>query len=270
MLEWNDVLLDKDTVTMTISLVSTLAIGALLLLGFFNGLRRGSIKEGAALIGILLGALLVEFWVERWGQTLHTRSGLKIENARWLVGLGLLFGTALFGGYGSGLLIRRGPLKSGERMVGSLLGLVNSSLLISFALRYTQQFYFMERDTGEVAESWIRSGPLSERLVTWIDLALIGAAVTIAIASLLVGTIRLGRLITQPRPATAGDKPGAAKPQGAAPAKPAGAAGAAPAKPAGAPGAAGGGGGAATGGGAPGGAAAGGGGGGAPAQAPKT
>lgn len=239
---------------MTISLVSTLVIGALLLLGFFNGLRRGSIKEGAALIGILLGALLVEFWVERWGQTLHTRSGLKIENARWLVGLGLLFGTALFGGYGSGLLIRRGSLKSVERMVGALLGLVNSSLLISFALRYTQQFYFMERDTGEIAESWIRSSPISQRLVTWIDLALVGAAVTIAVASLLIGTIRLGQLVTQPKPS----KPGAAKPQGAGAAKPQQGQGAAAPKPAGAAG----GGGAVIGG-------AGGGAGVAPAPAPK-
>jgi hypothetical protein len=234
---------------MTLSLVSTLAIGALLLVGFFNGLRRGGIREGAALIGILLGALLVEIWVERWGQTLHDRSGLKIENARWLVGLGLLFSVAIFGGYGSGLLIRRASLKSSERMIGSLLGLLNSALLISFALRYTQQFYFNEQGSGEIIQSWIRSGPLSNRLLTWVDLALVGAAAALAIVSLLTGTIRLGRLATQPKPKPA-SKPAGGQAQGAGGAKPQqGAAGAAP-KPAGGAGGAGGFGGGAVGGGA--------------------
>jgi hypothetical protein len=209
---------------MTISLVSTLAIGALLLLGFFNGLRRGGIREGTALIGILLGALLVEIWVERWGQTLHDRGGLKIENARWLVGLGLLFGVAIFGGYGSGLLIRRVSLKSSDRMIGALIGLLNSGLLISFALRYTQQFYFNERASGEIIQSWIRSNPLSNRLLTWIDLALVGAAAAVAIVSLLAGTIRLGRLVTQPKPKPA-SKPAGGQAQGAGGAKPAGGAG---------------------------------------------
>lgn len=231
---------------MSLPLISSLVIGVLLLLGLLNGFRRGGIREGAALIGVLLGALLVELWADRWGQTLHERSGLKIENARWLVGLALLLGAAIVAGYGSGLLIRRGALKSGERITGGLLGLINTALLVSFTLRYTQQLYFNEREPGQIVETWIRNGIASRLMLTWTDLALVGAAALMAVAVVLTAAIRLGRLATQPRPsakpdkpapaagafgpkpqqpASAGPKPAAGPPAGAAPApqpKPAG------------------------------------------------
>lgn len=203
---------------MNMSLISSIAIGLLLGFGFFNGLRRGGIREGAALIGVLLGALLVEFWAERWGQQLSQRSGLKIENARWLVGLGLLLGTALLSGYGSGLLIRRHTIKNGERLGGALLGLLNFALLTAFSLRYTQSFLYNEFDPTQPVESWIRSGLVSERMLAWIDVVLAGAALTLAVIAILTLALRLGRLVTQPRPAPKPSRP--AQPQGDARPKP--------------------------------------------------
>lgn len=204
------------------TLVGSILIGLVLLIGFANGLRRGGIKEGTALIGVLLGALLVEFWAKPWGQNLSERSGLRINNALLLLSLVLLIGTALFSGYGSGLFFKRRTMKTGERIGGGLLGLLNMGLLISFALRYTQLLYFNETDPTQPVESWIRAGILSRFMFYWLGYVLLGAALALGVFSLITATLRLGRLAATPRPtpavSSAGAKPQAAtgqpKPQG--------------------------------------------------------
>lgn len=207
-------------------LISTIIIGCVLAFGLINGFRHGGLKEGVALVGILLGALLVAFWVEPWGSRLSERSGLKPENARWVIALSLLIGTALFTGYGSGIFIRRTVLKTKERLSGALLGLLNMGLLVSFTLRYTQQFYFIETNPAEPQASWIREGALSRYMVDWVGYLLIGAALTIGFVALILRTMWLARVATQqqqpakpgagkppekkPQPATGGAKPGGA------------------------------------------------------------
>lgn len=195
------------------TLVSSIVIGIVLLLGLANGLRRGGLKEGTALIGVLLGALLVEFWARRWGETLSQRSGLKLNTAILLLSLTLLIGTALFSGYGSGLFFRRTAMKSGERIGGAVLGLLNMGLLVSFALRYTQQLYFEEASPAQPVLSWIRTGVVSRYMLNWQGQVLLGAAIGLGVISLLTAALRLGRLAS-----TAG-KP--AKPPIKAPASPA-------------------------------------------------
>lgn len=184
-------------------LISTIIIGCVLTFGLINGLRHGGIKEGIALVGVLLGALLVEFWVDSWGGRLSERSGLKLENAKWVIALSLLMGTALFSGYGSGIFIRRGLLKTKERLGGALLGLLNMGLLVSFTLRYTQQFYFIETDPAQPQASWIRAGALSRYMVDWIGYTLIGAAFAIGAVALITRTMWIAKLATQNVPAKA-------------------------------------------------------------------
>lgn len=196
------------------TLVGSILIGLVLLIGFANGLRRGGIKEGTALIGVLLGALLVEFWAKPWGQNLSERSGLRINNALLLLSLVLLIGTALFSGYGSGLFFKRRTMKTGERIGGGLLGLLNMGLLISFALRYTQLLYFNETDPTQPVESWIRAGILSRFMFYWLGYVLLGAALALGVFSLITATLRLGRLAATPRPTPAASSAGA-KPQAA-------------------------------------------------------
>lgn len=198
-------------------LVSTIIIGCILAFGLINGFRHGGLKEGVALVGVLLGALLVEFWVEPWGSRLSERSGLKPENARWVIALLLLNGTALFSGYGSSIFIRRNVLKTKERLSGALLGLLNMGLLVSFTLRYTQQFYFIETNPAEPQESWIRAGALSRYMVDWVGYLLIGATLTIGFVALILRSMWLARLATQQQPA----KPGAGKPPERKPQQPA-------------------------------------------------
>jgi uncharacterized membrane protein required for colicin V production len=209
------------------SLASNLIIGCVLVFGLINGFRHGGLKEGVALVGVLLGALLVEFWVEPWGRTLSERSGLKIDNARWVIALSILIGTALFTGYGSGIFVRRSSLKTRERLSGALLGLLNMGLLVSFTLRYTQQFYFIEADPAQPQASWIREGALSSRMVDWVGYMLIGAALTIGFVALILRSMWLARVATQqPQPAKS-DKPAEKKqaPSGGAGARPAGGSG---------------------------------------------
>jgi uncharacterized membrane protein required for colicin V production len=210
------------------TLIGSILIGLVLLVGFANGLRRGGIKEGTALIGVLLGALLVEYWSKPWGQTLSDRSGLRINNAVLLLSLVLLIGTALFSGYGSGLFFKRRAMKTGERIGGGLLGLLNMGLLISFTLRYTQLLYFNETDPTQPVQSWIRAGIISRFMFYWLGYVLLGAALALGVVSLITATLRLGRLAATPRPAPAA-RPGGSKPQ-AAPggAKPQGAGAAGP------------------------------------------
>ncbi len=183
------------------TLVGSILIGLVLLVGFGNGLRRGGIKEGTALIGVLLGALLVEFWAEPWGRTLSERSGLRINNAELLLSLVLLIGTALFCGYGTGLFFKRRTLKAGERVGGGLLGLLNMGLLVSFTLRYTQLLYFNETDPTQPVQSWIRAGIVSRFMFAWLGYVLLGAALALGVFSLITATLRLGRLAATPRPA---------------------------------------------------------------------
>lgn len=196
-------------------LASTIIIGCLLAFGLINGFRHGGLKEGVALVGILLGALLVAFWVEPWGSRLSERSGLKPENARWVIALGLLVGTALFTGYGSGIFIRRTVLKTKERLSGALLGLLNMGLLVSFTLRYTQQFYFIETNPAEPQASWIREGALSRYMVDWVGYLLIGAALTIGFVALILRSMWLARVATQQpaKPGAGAGKPPEKKPQ---------------------------------------------------------
>lgn len=199
-------------------LVSTIIIGCILAFGLINGFRHGGLKEGVALVGVLLGALLVEFWIDPWGSRLSERSGLKPENARFVISLLLLIGTALFSGYGSSIFIRRNVLKTKERLSGALLGLLNMGLLVSFTLRYTQQFYFMDTNPAEPQANWIREGALSRYMVDWVGYLLIGAALTIGFVALILRSMWLARLATQQQQPA---KPGAGKPPEKKPQQPA-------------------------------------------------
>lgn len=203
---------------MTMPLISSIIIGVLLLLGALNGWRRGGIREEAALIGVLLGALLVEFWAVRWGASFAAWFGLQqAERARWLVAMALLFGTAIFGGYGIGLLLPRVPIKNTGHVAGALLGLITVTLLIGFGLRYTQRFWFNETDPAQPVQSWIREGILSRYLVEWIDVALAVAAAGLALAAIVTAIMRLIRLLSQPRVPQPTPKPSPAAVKPAAP-----------------------------------------------------
>lgn len=210
---------------MTRELVPTIIVGALLIAGFFNGMRRGSLKEGTALVGVLLGALLVEYWAERWGIVLNQRSGINVNQAKFLSSVVLLIGTALFSGYGSGLLLRRGAIKGGERLGGGFLGLLNMGLLVSFTLRNIQRYYYQELVATEPIETWVRANVLTRWMLNWVGYVLLGAAFALGLIAIITSTVRIGRRAAKPAPAPAkapskapADKPAVGGAPGAKPA----------------------------------------------------
>ena len=201
------------------ALVGTILVGLALVVGVLNGARRGPIKEGMALMGVLLGALLITLWAERWGGVISRQTGWRPGIGQWVAMLVLLWGTALLAGYGSVALLPRRPerLSPVLRAGGALLGLLNGGLLIAFTLRYTQLLVYGE-SAATRRMTWIQMSPASRFLVERLDLILLGIAWVVAFASLGVTLVRLvGRLVSpQPRP-TRGPPARPASGQGRAP-----------------------------------------------------
>jgi hypothetical protein len=181
---------------------STITFGILLLLGFLNGLRRGPAKEALALIGVLLGATLVELWSPGWSQEIARRTDIDQTTAQWVLALLLLLGTALLSGYGSGLMLRHASLRTRDRIGGALVGLLNIGLLLGLALRYIQRWRFGERSPQQPVQSWIRQDPLSQFLLDWTGVVLLGLALTVAVVVVLTVSLRLIRRLRQPQPAS--------------------------------------------------------------------
>lgn len=184
------------------ALAGTILVAVALLLGALNGFRRAAVQEGMALVGVLLGALLVTLWIERLGLDLARRTRWQPGTGRWLAAMGTLWVTALLAGYASGALLPRRAVRmsSALRAAGAVLGLLNAGLLLGLSLRYTQSYLY-----GEAAEqkaTWIRSAVASRFLLDRFDLIVLGVAWSIAAVSLISTLVRLiRRLFAAPRPA---------------------------------------------------------------------
>lgn len=189
------------------SLVGTVVVGAMLLIGVLNGLRRGAIKEGMALIGVLLGALLMILWSVRGGAFLSQRIRWQSGTSQWIAAMSLLWVTALLVGYGSGLLMpRRGRMPVFIRLGGAVLGLLNAGLLAGFSLRYTQLLFYGETSTAPKT-TWIRNAIASRFLVDRLDELVLGIAGVVAAVALVMALIRLIWRFVRPRPAVPAPAP---------------------------------------------------------------
>ncbi|MBA3946466.1 MAG: CvpA family protein [Herpetosiphonaceae bacterium] len=189
-------------------------IAILLIFGPLNGLRRGAIREGTALIGILLGALLAQGWGATWAQRLGgvAAAAKGHSTTEKVLTLGLLIGIALLCGYGSGVLLPRRTEKMAitQRLGGGVLGFINMGLLCGFALLFIQHLWYdpftlpttSTTNPGtvipDVGTSWIQRTPLTRLLVERLGLILLGVAVAFAFASLIVGLVRLMGVLRRP------------------------------------------------------------------------
>jgi hypothetical protein len=104
------------------------------LVGFRRDLRRGMM----ALAGTLLGAIMVGFWGDRWGQSLADRFvGGDPQRLTFIVSSLIFLFCALVVGYGGGLLLgpkERTPFQ--RRLAGALLGILNGALIVAYLLRF--------------------------------------------------------------------------------------------------------------------------------------
>jgi len=120
---------------LVIPIVASLVLVVLGLVGYWRDTRRGVL----ALAGTLLGAILVGFWGDLWGQELAKRFvGGDPRTLTFVVNCAIFLFAVLLVGYGSGLLLRRGKERPSfpQRLVGALLGLLNGALIVGYVLRF--------------------------------------------------------------------------------------------------------------------------------------
>ncbi len=148
----------------------------LTLLGFYRGIQR----EALTLTGILLGALLGEWWAPTWATSSATRFNQNQQVLQVLIADGLLLLTAIFVGYGGALLLpsRRTLAKGMGRTYGAILGGLNGMFLIGVLLRNAARALPEQRPI--VAET--RLGPiLAERLPLLTLWAVLGGSVVVVV-----------------------------------------------------------------------------------------
>lgn len=179
------------------SLALTIFIGVVVvvlgLVGYFRDPRRGLI----ALLGTLLGVIVVDFWAAQWGAALSRSLGGDPQRNTFIVSSLLFLWGALVVGYGGGLLLGRSKerLALAQRLIGVLFGLLNGVLIVGFLLRYAaiQESGFATMMNATPAAAIIHNGlPL-------LFLALVAIVTLLTIARGVSGM--LGRRAAAPAPA---------------------------------------------------------------------
>lgn len=120
---------------LVLTVVAALVLLVLGIVGYWRDIRRGIL----ALAGTLLGAILVGFWGEPWGQELAKRFvGGDRQTLTFVVNCVVFLFAALFVGYGGGLLLGRAkePAPFPRRLAGALIGLLNGALIVGYVLRF--------------------------------------------------------------------------------------------------------------------------------------
>jgi hypothetical protein len=120
------------------ALALTVVIGLVLAVLGFVGYLRDLRRSLLALLGTLVGAILVNFWGDQWGASLASRfvDG-DVQRITFYVYYVVFLWSALVVGYGGGILLNRVKDQSvPQRLTSALLGLVNGVLIVGFLLRF--------------------------------------------------------------------------------------------------------------------------------------
>ncbi len=170
------------------------AIGLFGLIGFSRGARRGLI----ALAGTLMSAVLIDLWQARWSEWLMS----EVDQSLWMVFLltALIFlSVALLVGYGSSLLLPADPQKAKqihtmkERFSGTLLGMLNGTLLASYLLRYATDNWVEGEAQALIEESLVAN--VLDKWLAWFILAMVVSTMAFV---LWKGYRRISQALKQP------------------------------------------------------------------------
>jgi hypothetical protein len=198
---------------LAITVVITLVLLLLSLIGYWRDIRRGVL----AVAGTLLGAILVGFWGERWGQALaKSFVGGNPGTLTFVVNCMLFLFCALIVGYGGGLLLghtqERVPFP--RRLTGALLGLLNGALIIGYVLRFATA---QQPESGFATT--VRNTLLARVFHEGLPLLFLGVAIAVGVVVVLRGVVvavALGRPAPPPpsskTPPTQGPAKGASTP----------------------------------------------------------
>lgn len=129
---------------MQIALIAMLtAIGLIIVVMGFLGMRRGVYRGFVTLGGTLLGAVLID--VMQPNLTEWVQMNLRVESPGviiWWIKALVFLAVALVIGYGGNVLVRSGsiPIKHDWRdmVVGGLLGALNGAVIVSYLLYYAR------------------------------------------------------------------------------------------------------------------------------------
>lgn len=183
-----------------------LTIGALLLLlllgvwGLWRGVRRGLL----AIMGTLLGAVLVDLWGTAWGEWVRAQFRPESPAPLTLLVVALAFlAVAFIIGYGSGVLLPRPDPKArmparmewGDRLVGGLIGALNGTLIVSYLLRYATEL-LRTSDFGATVES----APILRVLYNWLPWFVAATVLTLGFWIVVRLAMRVAQLATRPGP----------------------------------------------------------------------
>ncbi len=155
------------------------------------GIRRGVAKEAMVSAGILLGAILAGRFNEAWGADLATRLALDPGVARFAVSASLLLAGTFLLGYGAGAALGAMRLGTFSRLAGGLLAAFNAGLLLSYLLRWIDEFL-----QGGAA---LDDGIVSEALLRRSDILLLSAAGVLLLLTVVGWIVNAARSRRQPR-----------------------------------------------------------------------
>jgi uncharacterized membrane protein required for colicin V production len=179
---------------MALKIVVGIAAALIILMGFV-GFRRDLRRGVMTLAGTLMGAIMVGFWSDRWGQSLADRLGSTDPQRLTFIVSSLIFlFCALIVGYGGGTLLgpkERAPFQ--RRLIGGLLGLLDGALVVAYLLRFAAE---SDGSLRELVQDWLPARLLLD------GLPLLFLIVTLGIGLLVVVRIlmSLGGYAPAPRP----------------------------------------------------------------------
>ena len=161
---------------MTWNLTLDILLVVLVLLFAPIGYMRGPVKELLVTLGVVFGALAVEYWARPWGRDLDFYFDTGDDPGAFIVGMSFLMGATFIGGYGLGLLIAPWTFSIRGRALGAVVSALNGALLVSFSLQYVRLFLLSDANEEALEESFAVSILMNQ--VGWI---LLGAMILVPI-----------------------------------------------------------------------------------------
>lgn len=168
---------------MALKIVVGIAAALILLMGFV-GFRRDLRRGVMTLAGTLMGAIMVGFWSDRWGQSLADRLGsADLQRPTFIVSSAIFLFCALVVGYGGGMLLgpkERAPFQ--RRLAAALLGVLNGTLVAGYLLHFGAA---SDGSLREMAQDWLPARLLLDGLPLLFLIVTIGIALLVVVRILL-------------------------------------------------------------------------------------
>jgi hypothetical protein len=169
---------------------SLLGIAILLLIPL--GSFRGGLREVCSSAGLLLGILLSQQWAVRWGNTIGDLLNVDDNAAQFTTAVVTVIVTTMVVGYGASSSFNYHP-GPGGKMFGAAIAVINGVVLSGFLINAVAD----HMNDGEYPQV-VSDGQISRALSSGFDWVLLGAAITVALLSVLGMVVRERESADQP------------------------------------------------------------------------